>query len=87
MYGSITHEQLVHILRSDVPGTCMPLIDKRLESLHTAGATLCQVEYRFSDISCTSLSLRSKTPVFSLSFCTSVKKVVDRFCEVYETGI
>ena len=51
MYGSITHEQLVHILRSDVPGTCMPLIDKRLESLHTAGATLCQVDYRFSDIS------------------------------------
>jgi len=47
MYSSITREQLVHILRSDVPDTYMPLIDERLESLHTAGTTLCEVQYTF----------------------------------------
>jgi len=45
VYRSIAREQLVHILRPDVPGTCMPLIDKRLDSLHTAGTTLCQVHW------------------------------------------
>jgi len=43
MYRSISREQLLHILRPDSPGTCMPLVDERLESLHTAGTTLCQV--------------------------------------------
>ena len=43
MYRSISREQLVQILRPDCPGTCMPLIDERLESLHTAGTTLCKV--------------------------------------------
>jgi len=44
IYGSMLREQLVHVLRSDIPGTHMPLIDERLESLHSAGTTLCQVQ-------------------------------------------
>jgi len=43
IYSSISREQLVHILRPAIPDSCMPLIDERLESLYTAGTTLCQV--------------------------------------------
>jgi len=46
VFGSITKEQLDHILRSDIPNTAMPLIPERLQSLHQAGQTLCEV-YHF----------------------------------------
>ena len=49
MYRSISREQLVHVLRPDSPGSCMPLVDDRLESLHSAGTTLCQVDFFLAD--------------------------------------
>jgi len=67
MYGSITREQLVHVLRSDIPGTCMPLIDERLASLHTAGTTLCQVWGAFLNISYISLNYHCKAWFLSIT--------------------
>lgn len=44
LYRTITRDQLVDILRPDTAGSCMPLLDERLDSLHTAGTTLCEVQ-------------------------------------------
>jgi len=42
VFRTLSREQFEHIVRSDVAGTKMPLIAERLDSLHTAGATLCE---------------------------------------------
>lgn len=42
VYQNMSREQFEYIVRSDVPVACMPLIAERLDSLHSAGQTLCQ---------------------------------------------